>query len=124
MTAPDMERLQLTPAVADALAALGWTADDARVRDAAPTAARGHAIVVVAPPAAAYAAPVLAGLVSRLASEGGRALLISPEPELTEWGTIAHVLSRASALRVQTAHGAARAARRLRSRVLPPQSVR
>jgi hypothetical protein len=113
-----MERLQLTPAVADALAALGWTGDDARVRDATPTAARGHAVVVVAPPAAAYGAPVLAGLVSRLASEGGRALLIGPEPELAEWGTIAHLLSRASALRVQTAHGAARAARRLRSESL------
>ena len=80
MTAPDMERLQLTPAVAEALAALGWTADDARVRDAAPTAARGHGLVVVAPPAAPYGAPALAGVVSRLASEGGRALLIAPDP--------------------------------------------
>jgi len=118
MTAPDMERLQLTPAVADALAALGWTADDARVRDAAPTAARGHSLIVLAPPAAAYAAPALAGLVSRLASEGGRALLIGPVPELAEWGSLAHALSRTSALRVQTAHGVARAARRLRSESL------
>ncbi|MGH7518894.1 MAG: DbpA RNA binding domain-containing protein [Gemmatimonadales bacterium] len=118
MTAPDMERLQLTPAVGAALVALGWTADDPRVKDAAPTAARGHALLVVAPPAAAYAAPALAGLVSRLASEGGRALLIGPEPELAEWGALAHALSRASALRVQTAHGVARAARRLRSESL------
>ncbi len=118
MTAPDLERFQLTPAAADALAALGWTADDPRVKGAAPTAARGHGLVVVAPPAAAYAAPALAGLVSRLASEGGRALLIAPEPELAEWGTLAHALSRASALRVQTAHGAARAARRLKSESL------
>ncbi len=118
MTAPDMERLQLTPAVGAALAALGWTADDPRVKDATPTAARGHALVVVAPPAAAYAAPALGGLVSRLASEGGRALLIGPEPELAEWGALAHALSRASALRVQTAYGVARAARRLRSESL------
>jgi hypothetical protein len=118
MTPPEMERLQLTPAVADALGALGWTADDPRVRDAAPTAARGHGLIVVAPPAAAYGAPALAGLVSRLASEGGRALLIGPVPELAEWGALAHALSRTSALRVQTAHGVARAARRLRSESL------
>jgi ATP-dependent RNA helicase DeaD len=118
MTAPDLERLQLTPSVADALGALGWTADDPRVRDAAPTAARGHGLVVIAPPAAPYAAPALAGLVSRLASEGGRALVIGPAPELAEWATLAHALSRASALRLQTAHGTARAARRLRSESL------
>jgi hypothetical protein len=86
MTAPDLSRLQLTPAVADALATLGWTADDPRVREAAPTAARGHGLIVITPPAAAYAAPALGGLVSRLAAEGGRALLIAPEPELGEWG--------------------------------------
>jgi ATP-dependent RNA helicase DeaD len=118
MTAPDLERLQLTPSVAAALAALGWTADDSRVRDAAPTAARGHGLVINTPPAAAYAAPALAGLVSRLAGEGGRALLLAPEPELAEWGTLAHALTRASALRLQTAHGVARAARRLRSESL------
>ncbi len=118
MTAPDMERLQLTPAVADALIALGWAPDDPRVRDAAPTAARGHGLVVLTPPAAAYAAPALAGVVSRLATEGGRALLIVPAPELAEWGTLAHGLSRASTLRVQTAHGVARAARKLRSESL------
>ena len=118
MIGPDMERLQLTAAVGDALGALGWTADDARVRDAAPTAARGHALIVVAPPAAAYAGPALAGLISRLASEGGRALVIAPAPELAEWGALTHALSRASALRVQTAHGVARAARRLRSDAL------
>jgi superfamily II DNA/RNA helicase len=118
MTAPHLTRLQLTPAVADALATLGWTAEDPRVRDVAPTAARGHNLVIVAPPAAAYAAPVLGGLVSRLAAEGGRALLVAPEAELSEWGTLAHALSRASALRVQTARGVARASRRLKSDTL------
>jgi ATP-dependent RNA helicase DeaD len=118
MTAPDLSRLQLTPGVADALATLGWTADDPRVREAAPTAARGHGLIIVTPPAAAYAAPALGGLVSRLAAEGGRALLIAPEPELGEWGTLAHALSRASALRVQTARGVARAARRLKGDAL------
>ncbi|HEU5171807.1 MAG TPA: DbpA RNA binding domain-containing protein [Gemmatimonadales bacterium] len=128
MTAPDLERLQLTPAAADALAHLGWSADDPRVRGAAPTAARGHSVVVLAPPAAAYAAPALAGLVSRLADEGGRALVVCPTPELAEWGALAQTLSRASALRVQAAQGVARAARRLRSDSLdlliaPPDTV-
>ncbi|HET8622855.1 MAG TPA: DbpA RNA binding domain-containing protein [Gemmatimonadales bacterium] len=118
MIAPDMERLQLTAAVGDALGALGWTADDARVREVAPTAARGHGLVLITPPAAAYAAPALAGLISRLANEGGRALVIAPAPELAEWGALTHALSRASALRVQTAHGVARAARRLKAESL------
>jgi ATP-dependent RNA helicase DeaD len=118
MTSPHLTRLQLTPAVADALATLGWLAEDPRVRDVAPTAARGHGVVLVAPPAAAYAAPALGGLVSRLAAEGGRALLVAPEAELGEWGTLAHALSRASALRVQTARGVARAARRLKNDAL------
>ncbi len=118
MTAPEMERLGLTPAVGDALAALGWAAADARVKHVVPTSVRGHALVIVTPPAAAYGAPALAGLVSRLASEGGRALLIAPDPELAEWGALAHALSRASPLRLQTAQGVARAARRLRGESL------
>ena len=84
------------------------------MREAAPTAARGHNLVAVAPPVPAYGAPALAGLIERT-GEGRRVLVLSPSSQLDEWGGLAHVLGRDSGLRVQVAHGTARATRRLRS---------
>jgi hypothetical protein len=98
---------------AAALQRLGWTADDPRVRDAAPTAARGNSLVAFTPPAPAHAAPGLAGLLSHLLN-GGRGLLLTPVSQLDEWGALAYELSRESGLRVLVAHGTSRAMRRLR----------
>ncbi|MDQ3223205.1 MAG: DbpA RNA binding domain-containing protein [Gemmatimonadota bacterium] len=111
---PSFQDLHLTPPIAAALARLGWTADDAGARDAAPTAARGHNLVASTPPVPAYAAPALAGVLSRLA-EGGRALLLSPPGQLDEWGGLAHALAQEGGTRVQVAHGTARAVRRLKA---------
>ncbi len=111
---PSFQDLHLTPPIAAALARLGWTADDAGARDAAPTAARGHNLVASTPPVPAYAAPALAGVLSRLA-EGGRALLLSPPGQLDEWGGLAHALAQEGNIRVQVAHGTARAVRRLKA---------
>lgn len=108
------EDFHLKAPIAAALERLGWSADDARVRDAAPTAARGNNLVAYTPPVPAYAAPGLAGLLSRLL-EGGRGLLLSPASQLEEWGSLVHDLTRDSGLRVQVAHGPSRAMRRLRS---------
>ncbi len=108
--------LHLTEPAAAALERLGWRADDAAVRDVAPTAARGHNLVVVTPPAAAYAAPALAGLLGRLGGDSGaRGLLLAPAAELDEWGALAHLLGSGLPARVQVAHGEARALRRLRA---------
>jgi len=93
---------------------LGWSADDPAVREAVPTAARGHNLVAVSPPAPVYAVPALAGLLSRL-GDGRRALLLAPAAQLQEWGGQAHALAAESGLRIQVAHGTARAMRRLRS---------
>jgi ATP-dependent RNA helicase DeaD len=112
----DFQTLHLTASVADALAALGWSPNDAAVRDAVPTVARGHNLVAVTPPAAAYAGPVLGGVLSRLAGpDARRALLICPPAELDEFGALAHVLVRGTALRLQMAHSPSRAARRLKA---------
>ena len=115
---PGFEDLHLTSAVGGALEAMGWAPTDAAARETAPTAARGHSLVAVTPPAPVYAAPALAGALSRLAADGGRALLLCPPAELDEWGALAHALARGTSLRVQVAHGASRALRRLRTEEL------
>ena len=114
---PTFEDLHLTPPIAVALERLGWSADDARAREAAPTTARGNNLVAFTPPVPAHAAPGLAGLLNRLL-EGGRGLLLAPASQLDEWGALVHDLSRDSRLRVQVAHGTSRAMRRLRTGAL------
>jgi len=109
-----LEELHLAPQIAAALERLGWTAADPLVREAAPTAARGHNLVAVAPPAPAYAAPALAGMLSRLGPQQG-GLLLCPAVQLEDWGTLVHTLAGGAGIRVQIAHGAARAMRRLKA---------
>lgn len=111
---PSFQELHLKPSIATALERLGWNPDDAGARDAAPTAARGHNLVASAPPIPAYSAPALAGVLNRL-GDGGRALLLSPPGQLDEWGRLAHALAQEAGLRVQVAHGTARAMRRLKA---------
>jgi ATP-dependent RNA helicase DeaD len=114
---PTFEELHLKTPIAAALERLGWSADDARARESAPTAARGNNLVAYTPPVPAHAAPGLAGLLSRLL-DGGRGLLLAPASQLDEWGALVHDLSRDSGLRVQVAHGTSRAMRRLRTGAL------
>lgn len=109
---PSYEELHLSPTVAQALQRLGWAPDDPALRDAAPTAARGHNLVLAAPPSPAHAVPALAGGLSRL--EGGRrGLLLAAEAHLVEWGSLAAAVG-GERLRIQVARGTGRAARRLR----------
>jgi ATP-dependent RNA helicase DeaD len=111
---PSFQDLHLKPPIAAALERLGWNAEDAGAQETAPTAARGHNLVASTPPVPAYAAPALGGLLSRL-GEGGRALLLSPPGQLDEWGALAHALVQDAGIRVQVAHGTARAMRRLKA---------
>jgi hypothetical protein len=104
--------LHLTPRVAAAVERLGWTPADATLRETTPTAARGHNLVVVAPPSPAYAVPALAGMSSRLGPDV-RGLLLCPEAQLAEWGTL--VAAIGGGLRIQVARGTARAMRRLKA---------
>jgi hypothetical protein len=108
------EDFHIQAPIGAALERLGWGADDARVRDAAPTAARGNNLVAYTPPAPPHAAPAVAGLLSRLLG-GGRGLVLAPASQLDEWGALVHELSRDTHLRVQVAHGMSRATRRLRA---------
>jgi ATP-dependent RNA helicase DeaD len=110
---PSFEDLHLAPGVAGALERLGWAADDPALREAAPTAARGHNLVLVAPPAPAYAVPALAGMLSRL-GQGRRGLLLAADAHLAEWGSLASALG-GDGLRIQVARGTGRATRRLKA---------
>jgi len=114
---PSFEDLHVKPPIATALERLGWGPDDPTAREGAPTAARGHNLVGVTPPVPVYAAPTLAGLLSRL-DDGGRALLLSPANQLDEWGALVHRLTQNTRLRVQVAHGTARVTRQLRANAL------
>jgi ATP-dependent RNA helicase DeaD len=112
-----LEELHLTPPIAAALTRLGWTADDPLVREAAPTAARGHNLVLVLPPSPAAAAPALGGMLSRLgAGRGG--LVLAPAGQLDEWGRVAHQVVGEGGLRIQVAQGTSRAGRRLRDETI------
>jgi ATP-dependent RNA helicase DeaD len=106
--------LHLAPAVAAALEAYGYTAQDQAVRDQVPTAARGHNLALAWPPAARYAAPALAGLVSAQLSGAGRALVLVPPHALQEWADVLLPLARAAGLPALVAETPARATRRLR----------
>ncbi|HET9038793.1 MAG TPA: DbpA RNA binding domain-containing protein [Gemmatimonadales bacterium] len=108
-----LEALHLSPPIAAALTRLGWSADDALTREAAPTAARGHNLVLVLPPSPTAATPALAGLLTRLGA-GRPGLVLAPAGQLDEWGRVAHRVSGDSGLRIQVAHGTSRATRRLR----------
>ena len=105
--------LHLSPSIGAAVARLGWSPDDAVTRETAPTAARGHNLVVVAPPSPSYAAPALAGMLSRL-GPGTRGLLLCAEAQLGEWGLLVTSIGGDS-LRIQVARGTARAMRRLQA---------
>jgi ATP-dependent RNA helicase DeaD len=108
--------LHLSPPIAAALERLGWSPDDPSLRETTPTAARGHNVVVVAPPSPPYAVPSLAGMLSRL-GPSTRGLLLCAEAQLGEWGLLVDALGR-DALRIQVARGTARAMRRLKLAVV------
>jgi hypothetical protein len=99
---PSFEDFHLHPATAATLQRLGWTPDDPLARESAPTVARGHNLVAVTPPTPAYAAPALAGVLSRLAKER-RALLLVPSTQLDEWGGLLHLLAEGTGLRMHVA---------------------
>jgi ATP-dependent RNA helicase DeaD len=111
---PVLESLHVSPSIAAALQRAGWTADDPMVKEALPTAARGHNLVVVAPPAPGYGVPALAGLMTRL-GQSSLGLALCPTPQLEEWGALANGLAENASLRVHVTHGGGRTVRRLRN---------
>jgi len=101
----------LTESLATALARLGWLADEPRVRDTAPTVARGHNLVVICPPAPAYLAPLLAGVLSRRPAAGppGFVLALTPAQLLPEWRSLLAALEPSGWTMALDGAGAAKA---------------
>ena len=86
------------------------------LREAGPVAARGNNLVFVAPPAPGWAAPVLSGLITRLAAEKQGPVLALCAPEaVDEWARVAALLARGSGLRVAGAHAPGRLTRLIKS---------
>ncbi|MBK7714909.1 MAG: DbpA RNA binding domain-containing protein [Gemmatimonadetes bacterium] len=109
-----LTELSLAPAVAGALESFGCTADDPAVRDQVPPAARGTNLALAWPPAARYAAPALAGLVSALTQSDRQALILVPPHALDEWAAVLLPLVQAAGLPAAVTQEPARATRRLR----------
>jgi ATP-dependent RNA helicase DeaD len=114
---PTLQDFHLLPAIAAALERLGWSADEPMAREATPTAARGHNLVVVTPPSPAYATPGLAGALSRVGAQA-RALLLGPAAQLDQWGRLVQRLTTETDLRFQVGRGIARSMRLLRANEL------
>ncbi len=106
--------LHLAPAVAGALESFGYRAQDQVVRDQVPAAARGTNLSLACPPAARYAAPALAGLVSALASSEGHALVLVPPHALAEWAAVLLPLAESAGLTALAAAMPSRASRGLK----------
>lgn len=106
--------LHLKGEIAGVLEAWGWRAEAPAVRDAVPTAARGHNVVLVTSPSPAAAAPLLGAALSRVGPEA-LGLVLCPPSQVAEWGGLAHALGAAAGLRVEAATGAARPLRRLKA---------
>lgn len=106
--------LSLTPAVAGVLESFGLAATDAAVRDVVPPAVRGTNLALACPPAARYAVPALAGLVSHLTQTDRQALILVPSHALDEWAAVLLPLVQAAGLPAASTQEPARATRRLR----------
>ncbi len=103
--------LHLAPAVAGALESFGYRAQDQVVRDQVPAAARGTNLSLACPPAARYAAPALAGLVSALTTTDRQALVLVPPHALAEWAAVLLPLAESAGVSALAAVMPSRAAR-------------
>lgn len=108
-----MSDTELHHAALAGLRQLGWDAAGAAARDVVPPLSRGSNLVVTAPPAPAYAAPALAGVIAH-ATGSARILVIAPAASLGEWAVPVGALTAGTPVTPLVALGPGQAARRLR----------
>ena len=109
------DELQVPAPVGAVLESLGWASSDALVREAAPSALRGHPIAVLSPPAARWLGPVLAPALGRIAPDAGlQAIVVAPDALLLEAAAVTRRLAAPLDLRTITAQGLGRTEARLR----------
>ena len=123
------DELQVPAPVGAALESLGWASSDALVREAAPSALRGHPIAVLSPPAARWLAPVFGPALSRVAPDSGlQAIVVVPDALLAETAAATRRLAAPLRLRTIAAHALGRTEARLRDGqaqvlVAPPRTL-
>jgi ATP-dependent RNA helicase DeaD len=106
--------LQVTETIGRVLEQQGYSATDSYLSEVVPTAARGHNLVAVTPPAALHAVPGLAGAINALAGrDGGLLLMLVPEAALEEWEQVTRSIADPSRLTLHTVRTIARASRML-----------
>ncbi len=111
----DFAEWQVASAVAAGMEQLGWSADDASVRELLPPIRRGTSVVAVLPPSPAWASPVAGALSSGLREGGGRVLVLTAPALVAEWGATFAAVAGSSGMRIEAARGPARAARRIKA---------
>lgn len=105
----------VAPELASELTNLGWTRDAAVGTGGLHPARRGTNLVLVRPPAPAWAGPALAGVLEGAAERGGRTICLAAPAMVPVLGALVARLAHSAGLRHETALGPARAARRLRA---------
>ena len=121
------EAFHVSEPIAAALERMGLRADQPRMAEIVPTAARENNLVVVAPPAAVHALAGLAGVLSGLAqrTEPGLLLILVHESALAEWERVTSHLATPAGLPFHTVRSIARAIRVVgRAGASPEQSER
>jgi ATP-dependent RNA helicase DeaD len=107
------EAFHVSEPIAAALEKAGLRADQPRMAEIVPTAARENNLVVVSPPAAVHALGGLAGALSGLAqrAEPGLLLILVHESALAEWERVTSYLATPAGLPLHTVRSIARATR-------------
>ena len=110
--------LHLPAALGAALEELGWSPMAAGTKELVPTVARGHNAVLVAPPAPAWARPLMAAVAARAQAHGGRALVLCPPAAVEAWHALVAPLAAVAGIRAAAARTPGRVTRLLREDAL------
>ncbi|MEP7324563.1 MAG: DbpA RNA binding domain-containing protein [Gemmatimonadota bacterium] len=107
------EAFHISEPIAAALEQAGLRADQPRMAEIVPTAARENNLVVVAPPAAVHAMAGLAGILSGLGQhpEPGFLLILVHESALAEWERVTGYLASAAGIPFHAVRSITRAIR-------------
>ena len=107
------EAFHVSEPVAAALEKAGLRADQPRMAEIVPTAARENNLVVVSPPAAVHALAGLAGALTALANRAdpGLLLILVHQAALAEWERVTSYLATPAGLPLHTVRSIARATR-------------
>lgn len=97
---------RIEPAMAAGLEQLGWRDDDSIVRDVVPVVVRGGNVVVVLPPAPAWADPIMAALLGSRPSGAGPILVLAAPAAVGEWAVTIGAVTESASIQIDVAREA------------------